>query len=162
MRATRRAPAGGGARDGDDVVPEPFAPSRPSLLYLFNCRIGAPMDGSCLRWCVLHALLLMSPGDRAQLPGHVQVFLNQVLACSCRSAQMRMLCRLCIPGWFLFGNDHELDLWALVGSDEPFWRFRPMAPFGPDSAATPSPAAAAPEPPRSPSALPVPPALLAH
>ena len=64
MRATRRAPAGGGARDGDDVVPEPFAPSRPSLLYLFNCRIGAPMDGSCLRWCVLHALLLMSrPGE---------------------------------------------------------------------------------------------------
>ena len=95
MRATRRAPAGGGARDGDDVVPEPFAPSRPSLLYLFNCRIGAPMDGSCLRWCVLHALLLMSPGDRAQLPAHVQVFLNQVLASSCRSAQMRMLCRLC-------------------------------------------------------------------
>ena len=34
----------------------------------------------------------------------------------------------------MFGNDHELDLWALVGSDEPFWRFRPMAPFGPDSA----------------------------
>ena len=95
MRATRRAPAGGGARDGDGVVPEPFAPSRPSLLYLFNCRTGAPMDGPCLRWCVLHALLLMSPGDRAQLPAHVQVFLNQVLASSCRSAQMRMLCRLC-------------------------------------------------------------------
>ena len=29
----------------------------------------------------------------------------------------------------MFRNDHELDLWALVGSDEPFWRFRPMAPF---------------------------------
>ena len=38
---------GGGARDGDDVVPEPFAPSRPSLLYLFNCRTCAPMDGPC-------------------------------------------------------------------------------------------------------------------
>ena len=37
-------------------------------------------------------------------------------------------------GWFWFGNDHELDLWPLVGSDGPFWRFRPMAPFGPDSA----------------------------
>ena len=35
------------------------------MLYLFNCRIDAPMDGSCLRWCVLHALLLMSPRDRA-------------------------------------------------------------------------------------------------
>ena len=33
-----------------------------------------------------------------------------------------------------FGNDHEPDLWPLVGSDGPFWRFRPMAPFGPDSA----------------------------
>ena len=92
MRATRRAPAGGGARDGDGVVPEP----RPSLLCLFNCRIGAPMDGPCLRWRVLHALLLMSPRDRAQLPAHAQLFLNQVLACPSRSAQMAMLCRLCI------------------------------------------------------------------
>ena len=92
MWATRRAPAGGGARDGDDIVPEP----RPSLLYLFNCRIDAPMDGSCLRWCVLHALLLMSPRDRAQLPAHAQLFLNQVLACPSRPAQMTMLCRLCV------------------------------------------------------------------
>merc|ERR1712185_435623 len=38
------------------------------------------------------------------------------------------------PGSFGFGNDHEPDLWPLIGSDGPFWRFRPMAPFGPDSA----------------------------